>query len=440
MKMLPLKLHRRIGLMIVGVVLVTTSIFAWVAIGLAQAVEDQLFMRALQEEVGRQQKSWAASAALPPPQLRYINIYREARALPDDLRAQIKAAPEQTEFQGASGRYYHVVRFTLGPADLTPPGFAVAEVSSYQVVRPNMDLIVRFLLVLSAVIAAIMGFVGFLLAKNSLKPLGSLAREVTMSGNAVPRIAAADYPANEIGMLAARLSHAFDRIRQFVAREQAFTRDASHELRTPIAVVRGAAEVLGLQPDLSPASRDALQRIDASTKDMAEALDLLLALARERDVQEWEPISLLTLVEKAVADTTARFPDHRLAITVSINSDVEVLVRPRLLQIVLNNLIANCFQHSKATQLNISCEGRALVIADNGKGLRPGDDPFKPFAKDAASRGSGLGLDIVRRLCAVDDIDLQHRQGQTNSGAEFVLRFNREYVHFDLGNYVFKTA
>jgi signal transduction histidine kinase len=440
MKMLPLKLHRRIGLMIVGVVLVTTSIFAWVAIGLAHSVENQLFIRALEDEVGRQQQSWAASATLPPPKLPYISIYRGAEALPDDLRAGVKEEPGQTEFQGTSGRHYHLVRFRLASNDGAAPAYAVAEVGRYLIVRPNLDWIVRLLLILSALIAALMGFVGFLLAKQSLKPLGLLARDVTVAGNAVPTIVAADYPANEIGMLAARLSHAFDRIRQFVAREQAFTRDASHELRTPIAVIRGAAEVLGLQPDLSQASRDALQRIDASTMDMAEALDLLLALARERDVQEWEPTSLLPLVEKAVADTAARFPGHQLAIAIAIDADLEVLVRPRLLQIVLNNLIANCFQHSQGTQLTIRSEARALVIADNGKGLHASDDPFKPYAKDAGSGGSGLGLDIVRRLCAVDDIDLLHRHGATNLGAEFLLKFNREYLHLDMGNYIFKTA
>lgn len=434
------KLHRRIGLMIVALVLTTSGIFALAAVGLAYEIEDRLFARALDEEVSRQRKHWQETGALTAPQLGYIRIYRSQEELPADIQQQAMGESRRVEFRASLGRHYRVIRFQLVQGDVTSAAYAVADVSRYLVVGPSLDQLLRFLAILGAVVAAIMGFAGFLLARRSLKPLSLLAQDVTVAGPAVPTIIPANYPANEIGLLAARLSQAFERIRQFVSREQAFTRDASHELRTPIAVVRGAAEVLGLQKDLTPSSRDALRRIDAATKDMAEALDLLLALARERDVQEWEPTLLLPLVEKAVADTVARFPDHGLEIRIEIDPDFEVLVRPRLLQLVLNNLIGNSLQHADASELVIRLRERSLILADNGKGMRGAEDPFRPFAKAEGSQGSGLGLDIVRRLCAVDDIDLTYCQGRNSAGVEFALKFNREYVYLDMGNFIFKTA
>lgn len=439
MKKFAFRLHRRIGLMIVAVVVATSTIFGLVGIGLAYSVEDQQFEEALENEVVRQQRHWQATGILPEPQLDYVRIYRQRSDLPADLRYQLELGSEQSEFAGEQGRHYHLVRFHIGEGQARRQIFAAAEVSRYLIMRPNLGFVLTFLAVLTAMIAAAMGLVGFLLAKRSLKPLSLLASEVTVSDNAVPTIDPAIYPANEIGLLAARLSQAFERIRQFVAREQSFTRDASHELRTPIAVISGAAELIALQPNLPLSSRDALRRIDTATQDMAEALDLLLALARERDVQEWEPTMLRPLVEKAIADTVSRFPDHGLGIEVGIDPSMEVLVRPRLLQLILNNLIANSFQHSKASLLTLRGEANSLVIADNGQGLWGHSDPFETYAKGADSSGSGLGLDIVRRLCAVDDIDLQCRQSNKDFGVEFVLHFNRHYELMDMGHFVYKA-
>ena len=91
------------------------------------------------------------------------------------------------------------------------------------------------------------------------------------------------------------------------------------------------------------------------------------------------------------------------------------------LQLVLNNLIGNCFQHVGTGKLVIDLQGDSLTITDDGPGLAIDGDPFTPFAKGKASAGSGLGLDIARRLCAAAGIGLSAGRGPDGTGAQFRL-------------------
>ena len=419
-------LRGRIVLTIIGSVFATSLIFGLAAFTIAYTMEDRLFRRALEAEVAYQQAAWQRTGALTVAKNPDVTIYRRDQLLPADLQQEFVANPGQTEFYGREGRHYHVARFTLKgdrPGTRSTPAVAVIEVSGDLLVRPYRDSIIVLLAGMSLIIAVFMAAFGWWLVNRAMRPLSRLAQDVAHVATAVPTVHARDYPANEIGQLAEALEQAFARIRGFVDRERAFTRDASHELRTPLAVVRGAAEVIALNRSLPPDLAEPLRRIETATTDMTLALDQLLALAREGEGVVKERALLRPLIDKAIAWAAVRYPDSALSITINVEDGTAVWVHPTSLQLVLNNLIGNCFQHVGAGQLAIEFASGCLSIADDGPGLQAIADPFVPFAKGSASLGSGLGLDISRRLCDAAGIALTADESKGNKGAHFRLAF-----------------
>jgi signal transduction histidine kinase len=425
-------LRRRVVLAIVATTIVTSMLFGLMTFIFAYRLEDQLFEGELAREIDRQQAAWQQDQKLVPPMLPYIRIYRDEAALPADLAPQVAKVPQQREFFGTEGRHYHIARFTLPGAD-GGAAMAVAEGSRFLLVRPVRNSLILFLTGLSIFVATVAALLGWWLASRALSPLSRLAAELsgagqTTGGQAVPRIDPQTYPANEIGVLAGALAEAFERIRGFVAREQDFTRDASHELRTPLAVIGGAAEILVTNPAVPESALPALRRIETASADIAQALDLLLALARENKAGAGVarlPVALLPTVEKAIASASVRFPASPIAVTVDVIATAAVTVDATLLQLVLNNLVGNAFQHASGGELLVAGDSARLLIADTGPGFGNVADPFAPFDKQPQSAGSGLGLAIVRRLCDAAGITLSWRSNPNGSGTQLSLDFSR---------------
>ena len=419
-------LRGRIVFIIVGSVIATSLIFGIAAFGIAYTTEDRFFRRTLVNEVTHQKSSWQRSGTLAAPKNPDVIVYRGNQALPPDIRKEFAKSRRQTEFYGREGRHYHIQRFDLsdgrsgaGPA----PAVAVIEVSRDLLVRPVRDEIISLLVGISLFTAIFMAIFGWLLVNRAIRPLSVLALDVANAKSAIPTLHATDYPANEIGMLADALEQAFARIRGFLDRERTFTRDASHELRTPLAVVRGAAEVIALNRDLPSHFTEPLRRIETATTDMTLALDQLLALARESDGVVKELVALQPMIDKATSWAKVRYPNSLITASTKIDDDIAVFVHPTSLQLVLNNLIGNCFQHVGTGRLVVDFENGCLLISDDGPGFETDADPFAPFVKGNTSLGSGLGLDISRRLCDAAGIGLSAGGIKDSQGAHFRLLF-----------------
>jgi two-component system OmpR family sensor kinase len=213
------------------------------------------------------------------------------------------------------------------------------------------------------------------------------------------------------GMLS-RIEEAFDERSASEARLRRFVADASHELRTPVATIRGYAELyragaLDDRPDLD----DAMRRTEQEAVRMGSLVDDLLHLARldqgrplARDV-----VDVADLARDVVQDAAAVEPDR----VVRLDADQPVMVvgdRPRLHQ-VLANLVGNAMVHAPgaAIDVRVAVEGdRAVIeVTDDGPGMQKGDAAraFERFYRADASRsrhrgGSGLGLSIVQATVA----------------------------------------
>ncbi|MER6084160.1 HAMP domain-containing sensor histidine kinase [Streptomyces sp. NPDC001833] len=270
------------------------------------------------------------------------------------------------------------------------------------------------------------GVAGALWVRWSLRPLSRVAATATRvselplaSGEvALPPRAPESDPRSEVGRTAAAfnrmLGHVEDALTKRHASEERlriFAADASHELRTPVASVRGHAELALLHPGPVPAEvTRALERIAAESSRMGEMVDDLLLLARLDAGRPLEshPVDLTHLILDAVTDARAAGPDHRW--TLDLPEDpVTVTGDTHRLQQVLANLLANARLHTPAgTKVTVTLETdgaeAVLQVHDDGPGIPKDIQPgvFERFTRaehrrraDAPGGGAGLGLSIV---------------------------------------------
>ena len=252
-------------------------------------------------------------------------------------------------------------------------------------------------------------WLAFRASRRAFSPVIALARAVRGLDPAAPDPAQLD-PArlpqeadDEVRELAEALTRYAQRLNEFVARERDFTRDASHELRSPLTVIQLAAGMLEADAGLSEASRRSVARIARAARDMEELTSAFLLLARES--QTGLPLES-TCVNDVLADELDRA--RLLAAGRPIESQLRATHRlsvdapEKVLPVLLGNLLRNAFSYTDAGEVTVDVGAQSVVIRDTGVGIAPGqlDAMYQPFVRGDTGRrgGHGVGLTIVRRL------------------------------------------
>lgn len=398
-------LRSQIVLSFVGFATAISLFFALSSFVVAYSVEDSIFEDMIAQEAARQTAHWHRDRRLMPTGADWISVHSDTTTFPKDLLEQFRRQGPREEYSGADGRHYHVSAL---PLDGRPPAYVVAEVGSRLAVRPLRGELLTAVALLTGIVLLIAASLGYWLAYRATAPLSRLVERVSAGQpGKVPHISAGDFPDNEIGLLASTLEAMLTRTRAFIEREIRFTSDASHELRTPIAVIRSSAELVESQDKLPASVANPLRRIREAARQMEQSVDLLLLLGREQRVQSArEEVLLLPLVENVVLAETVRLDAASFDVSIEIPENCSALVNERVAETILGNLVANVFTHAAPGKLRIYVEGTDLLVSDRGPGIAP--NMLSPFSEEdpgqAGQSAAGLGLSIVARLCKLHDI------------------------------------
>ena len=250
---------------------------------------------------------------------------------------------------------------------------------------------------------------GILATRRLLRPLSRLADQVNTRGAQPPQTRLApDYPPDEIGQLAAAFDATYNQLEQALRREQLFTADVGHELRTPLMVITSSCELLRDEQPLDADGLARLSRIEAAAADMGERLDTYLMLARGSDASERFPReSALHTAQAQLAAWTAVAQRRGMQLRLeAAASDAQALQFPApLLRAVLSNLIRNALQYAgPQARVVITAGPDFMQVADNGPGIPAArhEAIFSPFVRgeQPESGNLGLGLSLVQRICA----------------------------------------
>lgn len=209
----------------------------------------------------------------------------------------------------------------------------------------------------------------------------------------------------EIEVIGDALNEYLLRNDRFVERERLFIDMASHELRTPVAVISGAAELALKTGGNSPAVRVLLDRIRSAVRDMQELISMLLVLAKNpaRLRQAGERFALGTLIRRIVDDHRHLAEAKDLAIRIDADESADVIAPLQVVRVAIGNLLRNAIEHSDRGEIIVRLDGPAsVVIQDSGHGMSPEEisEVYARLARGGGERGgSGIGLDLIARVC-----------------------------------------
>jgi signal transduction histidine kinase len=208
-----------------------------------------------------------------------------------------------------------------------------------------------------------------------------------------------------------------------------FIGHAAHELRTPVSVLKGTADLLGDADSMTPEDvQRCLEVMTRQSQRLAWLVETLLDLSRLQEgyfAVESVPVTLVELVEQVIQ--SAPPPDGK-SVDVKIEDGAVALVDRRSLDQIVTNLLTNAYKYGGP---HVSIEGQRadgqvkLVVADDGAGVPDDLAPrlFEPFTrgKQAATvQGSGLGLALVRSLAEANGGKIVYGPNDPE-GARFVL-------------------
>ena len=351
--------------------------------------------------------------------------------LPDAAVSQLADVPAdgtKSSIDLSELGHYRVVGFRI-VAGGTTVGTLVVGVPLRQIDETILELVALAALFSLLVIAGT-AFAARSLVGRSLRPLNRVAAtaqqvsrlkldrgEVTLAVRVPPADA---NPASEVGQVGQAINHMLNNVEEALAARQAsetrvrqFVADASHELRNPLAAIRGYAELTRRDREKLPTDTAyAMSRVESEAERMSHLVEDMLLLARLDSGPDLDlkPTDLSEIVINAVSDARAAGPDHVWQMSLP-HDPVLAFGDQHRLQQVMANLLANARTHTPAgthvhTAVSVLGPEAVVAVTDNGPGIPPevSHRVFERFARgdasrmrspDAATGSTGLGLAIV---------------------------------------------
>ncbi|MFQ1001929.1 sensor histidine kinase [Modestobacter sp. SSW1-42] len=380
------------------------------------------------------------------------------RVLPDLGGVDVGAIDAQTRALFTARSLDGSTTWRVGVVQVTGQ-FAIVVGQDLSDDRNAINRLVRTELVVGLMVLAAMATAGYLLVRNSLRPLQDVERtaQAIAAGDLSRRVPVGD-ERTEVGRLSNALNGMLARIERSFRAQQAseeqavasearmrrFVADASHELRTPLTSIRGFAELHRQGAVRDPAEVQRLmQRIESEATRMGLLVEDLLQLARldQQRPLDVVPVDLAELAGDAAHDARAVQPDRPVDVVLdpSLTEVPVVLGDEARLRQVIGNLVTNALTHTPAgTPVTVRLSEPAgdpdtvcVAVSDAGPGMAPADAErvFERFYRADTSRtraagGSGLGLSIVASLVAAHGgrVELTTAPGE---GATFTVRLPR---------------
>ncbi|MEP6527775.1 MAG: ATP-binding protein [Nocardioidaceae bacterium] len=349
--------------------------------------------------------------------------------------ATITSLATPTFFDRQTAGIDGVTRVLAVPVDTQERHWVVLVGASLQ---DRHDALVRLAVTLGigGLVALVLSAVaGWLVAGAALRPIERLRRDAADIQVSDPgrRLAVAG-ERDEIERLGTTLNELLDRLERSIAKEHRFLDDASHELRTPVTILKGELELAGSPGRSVEELRQAISSAAEEADHVADLADGLLLLSRAGDgglrIQR-ELVDLSELAEQVVGHVEPEARRQHLRLEVDASRAVADIDRTRVRQ-AMDNVLSNAIRHTPpggVVRLDVSGrEGTVvLTVEDSGCGF-PADllpNALNPFTSGPGGTGSGLGLSIVRAIAEAHGgtVQLENRPG---GGARVVVTLVRQ--------------
>ncbi|MDH6310141.1 signal transduction histidine kinase [Dysgonomonas sp. PFB1-18] len=285
-----------------------------------------------------------------------------------------------------------------------------------------LETLRHILLITYPIILIILFFVARFIAGRSIKPINEIintSNKITRD-NLTERIPL-PHNKDELYILSDTINNLLDRIEKAIEREKSFTSYASHEFRTPLAVLKGTLEVLIRKPRQQEEYEEKVKYCVKEIDRLNHLVDELLILTRYENQKrslKLENISIKQVIEETLKFFSENIEQKNIHINTEISSEnITLKTDIYLFSTIINNILSNAIKYSHQggdIEIKVNEKDKSVFceIKDSGIGI-PQKDREKVFDKFYRStdhsniKGFGLGLPIVKRFCSLLNIRVE---------------------------------
>jgi signal transduction histidine kinase len=258
--------------------------------------------------------------------------------------------------------------------------------------------------------------IGYFIIKNTLIPVKKIIDEVKdIEANQLEKRLTSHTSNDEIEELVITFNFMLDKLDDSFSKIKRFSNDVSHELKTPLTVVRGEIE-LGLRKDRTNNEyKNILNSILEETKVLQDLIDNLLFLSKSNDNEiksKFEDIELDEIITNVISANKQLIKQKQIKIEIKKLESVSCNGHPLLLKILVGNILQNAIKYShKNSIVEIYLDKNILIIKDYGIGIKNNDlenifDRFYRVDKSRARGGYGLGLSIAKSIAILHNFQI----------------------------------
>ncbi|WP_373069639.1 sensor histidine kinase [Sulfurimonas sp.] len=314
----------------------------------------------------------------------------------------------------------------------------IFQLSTTKVVdSPYLNQILTSLLIANPIILILMLFIVNVLINTTLKPVKKVVEDVhsISTKSLTSRITTEKIP-TEIEELVKTFNQLLENLEEAFNRISSFSSDASHELKTPLTVIRGEVEVALRQERTSSEYKEILEDVLSETVRVQETIEQLFLLTK-KDTNELKANFREVYLDEIVLDCVSQIEKFATKRTVNIKIKeiipATIFANETLLKIAIDNILRNAITYSKgSSEVYISESDNnleyLLTIEDNGNGISQDDLPFiferfyrTDKARSRQQGGTGLGLAIVKMILDLHNYKIDV-QSILNEGTKVIIK------------------
>ncbi len=393
--------------LVFAVTLTLTLLYSIFVLGYSWVIEDNIFNRLVSQQASTIKHNYHTTGKIDVSDKQIYQLFEGWQQVPTEIRQVVQDEPNRVEFRLADGKTYHLKRFYLGSEEYV----LLANVERFEVSRDYLKGVLVWLVGFSVISCTLIAFLGWRMGRKIAKPLELLAcsvKKLEKGGEESFQQSLKLMPNNEVGQLAHAIDHSFKQLNDALTRELHFTKDISHEIRTPISVLQNA---LSLDSDrIAPAnkqtneicfSEQAVKQMRSATQKLTQTTDVLLALARNESSLA-QSVSLNRLIEKCVLNHFALNHSQKgmsLELDIDMPDDeVMIIANRNLLEILVNNLLSNVVAHASDKDVQLLVSKSSIRLTNQFAEPLPANLTLSGI-KASSSEGIGQGLSLIERIC-----------------------------------------